>query len=341
MEKLLETLKPELSIIMPVYNGGQYLRPCIDSILSQTYQDWELLLIDDGSTDTSGAVCDEYAARDTRIQVIHKQNSGQAAARNDGVALAKGAFISFVDCDDWLELDMFETMIGMLDTHQAEIIICGYIEEYIGRQKPVSADGELKVYDAREALKLVLQGRIDSYLWSMMFRREVVQETMPSLNPYEDHATIFKWVSHATRVITLHRAFYHYRQLQSSSLHSYNPKNGNHYFQAIKERYHYISQRNLLPGWESENRRLYLRGCIKLTKDLARMPGYDTQLRAIIEEVCDELRHFLPVSRKEIGMKYYLRLRLLLADIDLYVRVLRLSSVFALSQRRKDKGMLK
>lgn len=345
MAKLLETLNAdtlstELSIIVPVYNGGKYLRPCLDSIVGQTYGNWELLLIDDGSSDGSAAVCDEYAARDSRITVVHKPNGGQAAARNDGVALAKGRYVCFVDCDDWLEPAMYATMIQTLEQHQADIIICGYIEEYATRQKHVNADGALTVYDAQDALKQVLEGRIGSYLWSMLFRREVVQEPMLSLNPYEDHATIFKWISHARRVVTLHQPFYHYRQLQTSSLHSYNPKNGNHYFLAIKERYYYIADHHLLPGWEAENRRLYLRGCIKLTKDLARMPDYDSQLRAIIEEVRSELRGFLPVSRREIGTKYYTRLRLLLADIDLYVRLLRLSSVFAISKKRKDKELV-
>lgn len=341
METLnVESLSIELSIIVPVYNGGKYLRPCIDSIVGQTFSQWELLLIDDGSTDGSSAVCDEYAARDNRITVVHKQNNGQAAARNDGVALAKGRFVCFVDCDDWLEPDMYEVMIQTLEEQQGDIIICGYIEEYATRQKYVNADGVQTVYDAQEALKLVLKGSIGSYLWSMLFRREVVQEPMPSLNPYEDHATIFKWISHARRVVTLHHAFYHYRQLQTSSLHSYNPKNGNHFFLAIKERYHYIADHHLLPGWEAENRRLFLRGCIKLTKDLARMPDYDSQLRTIIEEVRRELRGFLPVSRHEIGTKYYLRLRLLLSDVDLYVRLLRLSAIFSLGKRRKDKGLV-
>ena len=271
MAKLLETLNvgtlsTELSIIVPVYNGGKYLRPCLDSIVAQAYSNWELLMIDDGSSDGSAAVCDEYASRDSRITVVHKPNGGQAAARNDGVALAKGRYVCFVDCDDWLEPAMYATMIQTLEQQQADIVICGYIEEYATRKKYISADGELTVYDAQDALKLVLEGRIGSYLWSMLFRREVVQEPMLSLNPYEDHATIFKWISHARRVVTLHQAFYHYRQLQTSSLHSYNPKNGNHYFLAIKERYYYIADHHLLPGWEAENRRLYLRGCIKLTR---------------------------------------------------------------------------
>ena len=326
--------QPLISIIIPVYNGEKYLRPCIDSILHQTYQHWELLLIDDGSKDTSGAICDEYAS-DPRISVVHKENGGQASARNQGVAMAKGEYISFVDCDDWLETDMYERMVQTMHSQQAEIIICGYIEEYKSRQKKVHADGEMKVYEASEALKLVLRGKIGSYLWSMLFRREVVQELMPDLNPYEDHATIFKWISHAHRVVVLHQAFYHYRQLESSSLHSYNPKKGNHFFQAIKERYHYIADRNLLPGWESENRILYLRGCIKLTKDLARMPDYDIQLKAIIEEVREELRNFLPISRDEIGTKYYIRLKLLMMDVDVFVRILRLSSVFSKSSTKK------
>lgn len=326
--------QPLISIIIPVYNGEKYLRPCIDSILHQTYQHWELLLIDDGSPDSSGAICDEYAS-DPRISVVHKENGGQASARNQGVAMAKGEYISFVDCDDWLETDMYESMLQTMHSQQAEIIICGYIEEYKSRQKKVHADGEMKVYEASEALKLVLRGKIGSYLWSMLFRREVVQELMPDLNPYEDHATIFKWISHAHRVVVLHQAFYHYRQLESSSLHSYNPKKGNHFFQAIKERYHYIADRNLLPGWESENRILYLRGCIKLTKDLARMPDYDIQLKAIIEEVREELRNFLPISRDEIGTKYYIRLKLLMMDVDVFVRILRLSSVFSKSSTKK------
>ena len=329
-----------ISIIIPVYNGGDYLRPCFDSIIHQTYQDWELLLVDDGSTDDSGRVCDEYAAQEPLIRVIHKENGGQAAARNDGLAIAHGDYVSFVDCDDWIEPDMYATMLQTMSKEQAEIIICGYVEDYNdGSKKLVNADGFQTTYDAQEAVKLLLTGKIGSYLWSMLFKREVVQELMPDLNPYEDHATIFKWMLHAKRVAVLHHAFYHYRQLSSSSLHSYNPKNGNHFFQAIRERYHYIADRNLLPGWESENRRLYLRGCIKLTKDLARMSNYDSQMRDFIAEVRQELQQFLPVTKHELGGKYYFRLKLLLWDIDFFVRMMRITSAFSLSQRRKDKKM--
>ena len=329
---------PLISIIIPVYNGEKYLRPCFDSIIKQTYVNWEMILIDDGSTDGSGAICDEYA-KNAHISVFHKKNEGQAKARNIGIEMAKGDYISFVDCDDWLEPDMYEKMMDVLTSQDAEIVISGYIEEYANRKKEVHNDGTMACYDSGEALKLVLEGKIGSYLWSMLFRRDVVKEPMSNLNPYEDHATIFKWISHAKKVVVYYHAFYHYRQLGGSSLHSYNPKKGNHYFMAIKERYHYITDKNLLPGWEHENRRLFLRGCIKLTKDLARMPNYDQELKKIIEEVRDELCQFLPISKHEIGTKYYIRLRLLLTNVDVYVRVLRFSSFFSLRKQLKDKGM--
>ena len=325
---------PLISIIIPVYNGKKYLAQCIDSIVGQTYGNWELLLIDDGSTDGAEDMCDEYAANNDRISVLHKVNGGQASARNEGIALAKGEYIGFVDCDDWLEPDMYATMIATLQREQAEIIICGYTEEYAHRQKIVNGDGEQTTYDSATALRLVLQGKIGSYLWSMLFKREVVQELMPDLNPYEDHATIFKWISHAHRVVILHQSFYHYRQLQGSSLHSYNPRNASHFFLAAKERYDYMNEHRPLLGWEAENRRLYLRGCIKQAKDLARWPVCDEPIRAIIGEIADELRRFQPVKRQEIGTKYYVRMQLLLTSPRLFVSILRTTGSLFFWKRR-------
>lgn len=97
-----------LSVIVPVYNAEEYLRKCIDSILYQTYSDLELLLINDGSTDSSGAVCDEYARRDERVRVIHKENGGVSSTRNLGLDLAQGEWITFVDADDWIEHETYE-----------------------------------------------------------------------------------------------------------------------------------------------------------------------------------------------------------------------------------------
>lgn len=116
---------PELSIIVPVYKVELYLRRCIDSILAQTFRDFELILIDDGSPDNCGAICDEYAAKDSRIIVIHQENQGVSAARNAGLDIACGTYLGFVDSDDWIEPEMYETMINTAKEKQVDVVVCG------------------------------------------------------------------------------------------------------------------------------------------------------------------------------------------------------------------------
>lgn len=116
---------PELSIIVPVYKVEPYLRRCIDSILNQTFRDFELILIDDGSPDNCGAICDEYAEKDGRITVIHQKNQGVSAARNAGLDIARGTYLGFVDSDDWIEPEMYETMITTAKEKNVDVVVCG------------------------------------------------------------------------------------------------------------------------------------------------------------------------------------------------------------------------
>lgn len=122
---------PELSVIVPVYKVEPYLRRCIDSILAQTFRDFELILIDDGSPDNCGVICDEYAAKDSRIRVIHQANQGVSAARNAGLDIARGTYLGFVDSDDWIEPEMYETMLATAKEKQVDVVVCGinYCEE--------------------------------------------------------------------------------------------------------------------------------------------------------------------------------------------------------------------
>ena len=112
----------EISVIIPVYNTKPYLSRCIDSVLKQTYEDWELLLVDDGSTDGSGQICDEYAQVDLRIKAFHNRNQGPAASRNYGIREAAGNFVMFVDSDDWLDEEMLRTMYGHMQETGAGIV---------------------------------------------------------------------------------------------------------------------------------------------------------------------------------------------------------------------------
>lgn len=113
-----------ISVIVPVYNAEKYIHKCVDSILNNTYSDIELILVDDGSPDSSPAICDEYAKRDSRVKVIHKENARASAARNDGMKIAQGKYIAFVDSDDWVEKDMFEKMLSTAETHDVDMVMC-------------------------------------------------------------------------------------------------------------------------------------------------------------------------------------------------------------------------
>ena len=120
-----EGSKPELSIIIPVYNVEEYLRVCVDSVLQQTFADFELILIDDGSSDKSGQICDEYVAKDSRVHVIHQENAGVSSARNAGLAYASGEYISFVDADDCINFRMYEILLETMKSSMADLGICG------------------------------------------------------------------------------------------------------------------------------------------------------------------------------------------------------------------------
>jgi glycosyltransferase involved in cell wall biosynthesis len=117
---------PKVSVIVPVYNVEKYLPRCIESILNQTFQDFEILLIDDGSKDKSGQICDEYVKKDKRIKVFHKKNARVSAARNDGIRMAQGKYISFIDSDDWIDPEMYEEMVKKAEKFKLEFIMCDY-----------------------------------------------------------------------------------------------------------------------------------------------------------------------------------------------------------------------
>ena len=117
--------KKLITVVVPVYNTGELLRECVDSILAQTYKNLEIILVDDGSTDSSGEICDQYSLKDSRISVYHQKNSGQASARNYALSIARGEYIGFVDSDDYIAPNMYETMVDSLERNDADIVVCG------------------------------------------------------------------------------------------------------------------------------------------------------------------------------------------------------------------------
>lgn len=164
-----------ISVIIPVYNAQPYLRACVSSVLAQTYPDLQILLIDDGSTDGSGALCDALAAADSRIQVIHQPNRGVSAARNAGLDAARGDLISFIDADDTLDPDMYEFLVGLMEEHQADIAHCAY-RHIVGEEVRLVHDTkQLHPQSHDEALQCLVGSRLFvGSLWNKLYRREIL-----------------------------------------------------------------------------------------------------------------------------------------------------------------------
>ena len=170
----------ELSIIVPVYNTAQYLPQCIESILKQSFKNWELILIDDGSTDSSAEICEEWAQKDARIKVIHKVNSGQADCRNQALEICQGTYIGFVDSDDWIEESMYEVLMDDLKTTNSDIAICNHYDESKNKTLCKNVSDKRYILKNQEIQELVIKDKIKSYIWQMLFKRELLNKPMPT-----------------------------------------------------------------------------------------------------------------------------------------------------------------
>ena len=164
------TKSPLISVIIPVYNVEKYLRECLDSVLAQTYKNLEIILIDDGSSDNSGQICDEYAAKDSRIKVIHQVNQGVSAARNAGLKAARGQYIGFVDSDDYIKPDMYEYLYQLISKDNADVAMCNF---YKGSFRTSSKD----ILDNYKLQKLLNIFDVPSwiFLWNKLYKSTLIQ----------------------------------------------------------------------------------------------------------------------------------------------------------------------
>ena len=210
-------MEPLISVIVPVYKVEPYLPQCLDSLLAQSYKNLEIILVDDGSPDRCGAICDDYAARDGRIRVIHTEHGGVSSARNAALAAAAGEWIGWVDGDDWIEAEMFEHLLKGATEHHSDIAVCGRVEEYPDKAVPWGWD-EVQVWDRERALGLLLEDKaVRSYLCDKLWRKELFAGiTFPEGRIFEDLAVIFQLFCRAETVVAIPQTGYHYRQWSES-----------------------------------------------------------------------------------------------------------------------------
>lgn len=210
---------PQISIIVPVYNVELYLEKCIDSILNQIFKDFELILVDDGSTDSSGKICDEYALKDRRVKVIHKKNGGQSSARNTGIDIAQGNYIGFVDSDDWIEPDMYEVLYKNCKNNNCDIGVIGINFVYKDKRRQ-SLQYPLQKWNKKEAmLKLIEHKYFGNYFCSKLFSKKLFKEIkFKEEIIYEDIDLMYKIINKAEYVIAEGVFKYNYLQREGSTV---------------------------------------------------------------------------------------------------------------------------
>ncbi len=243
-----------ISIIVPVYNIKSYIEQCVLSICCQTYQELEIVLVDDGSTDGSAVLCDFLAKRDQRIKVLHKEHNGNATARRDGVNYSKGQYIGFVDGDDWIEEDMYENLYRFAIEHKAEMVTSSGYREYLQGTGPVLLEDNLPtgIYNMADSSNLLLNNIFptginrkyapNGAIWNKLYKREIILDVV---NRFDDNFTIFEdnviniaAILQASKVYIQHEPFYHHRERENSITYS----SDEHVYEHLSKAYFYLKE---------------------------------------------------------------------------------------------------
>lgn len=209
-----------ISIIVPVYNVEQYLDKCVESIVSQTYKNIEIILVDDGSPDSCPTMCDDWAKKDDRIQVIHKENGGLSDARNAGLKIAKGNYIAFVDSDDWIDQRYIQYLYKAIQQTNAEISACDIckVNNETETKSVIAESLEVQLYTSQEAIKDILNNRrFRAVVWNKLYKREILRGEQFEIGRFhEDEFFSYRLYDKAENLAFLELSLYNYRQRSGS-----------------------------------------------------------------------------------------------------------------------------
>ncbi|OKZ56230.1 MAG: hypothetical protein BHV99_06405 [Clostridium sp. 26_21] len=232
-----------ISIVIPVYKVEKYLEKCIESVLKQTYTNLQIILVDDGSPDNCGKICDEYAKRDSRIDVIHKVNGGLSEARNVGISKAKGRYIGFVDSDDYIKENMYEILLNLIKKYNADASICNLYDVIEGKEYIRNKNNGIQEYSRLDILKEVLLDKnIQSYAWNKLYKKELFDEVKyPIGKKYEDIGTTFYIFEKCNKIVVTSEPEYYYLKRSDSLVNNVTESTVFDYMELILQRYLYIN----------------------------------------------------------------------------------------------------
>lgn len=282
-----------VSVIVPIYKVEPYLEKCVTSIRNQTYRNLEIILIDDGSPDGCGQMCDLYASADNRVRVIRQENKGLSEARNSGIDIATGEYILFVDGDDWIELNTVECLLQACLDYSADASCCGHYKEFTNRTTIHPLVEEVKIYEGDEIIAPALKGAFAHYVWEKLWKRKLFDTCrFPSGMQFEDVATTWKLLLNCHRVVCISDVLFHYIYRKDSIGNTKTMKNLVDRWIAFKERYDVMAERS------EELRNICTKGCLETI-------GYTWRWLFIVkdrdEEKIQEMRRFLKENQEYIN----------------------------------------
>lgn len=208
---------PKLSIIVPVYNVEHYVKRCLDSIKNQTFKDYECIIIDDGSKDSSGSICDEYAAMDDRFIVIHQENTGLSGARNAAMKIVRGDYIAFVDSDDWLASNAYSVLFSILEKNNSQIAMCDFMHD--GDYATGLENTGIRTYSAKEFTEKILVDEIGSQLWKFIYEKELwAGIESPARRHVQDMMILHEVTNRANLIVTTDQQLYGYNDEREDNI---------------------------------------------------------------------------------------------------------------------------
>lgn len=240
-----EAKRALISVIVPVYNVVPWLNRCVESIVNQTWRALEILLVDDGSTDGSGAMCDAWAEKDSRIRVIHKPNGGLSDARNVGLDTAQGDYISFIDSDDWADVTMLEVLYSAMREADADMAVCNRYAAYDGRNVSPACSGRSYVLTGEQALERVILDKpvvVSAYrCWAKLFKRDVWDGLrFPTGKQREDKFIRCRTYARCKRISVVDRPLFYYYQRPDSLAHSFSEQIALDSLEGVESEYRFL-----------------------------------------------------------------------------------------------------
>lgn len=239
---------PRISIIIPVYKVEEYLPRCIESLLSQTFQNLEIILVNDGSPDNSGRICDEYALKDSRIKVIHKENGRAYDARNKGLDIATGDYIGFMDSDDFIHPEMYQSLYNLLEKYNADIAQCGFVkvagDEMI---QPVTDNSPVILTNEEALLQLYSDAAVEfAVIWNKIYKKELLQGVrFKKAFIHDDEFFTYRLLYAASKVVVVQSQFYYYFQSPNSMIRNTFSERKMEYSEAMEERLLFFEEKGL------------------------------------------------------------------------------------------------